>query len=179
MATPSREWVLGDVGGLRMRVIPQALVGSLGLLAVLFIIGSMVLGLGTIPAAIGALLGVCIHWFSELWHNLGHAWAARRTGWPMTGVRFGVFGVLAQSLYPPDEPELPGRVHITRALGGPAASAMLALICGALAWATAGSGLPGWLALFAFAINLLIYTLMAFLPLPWLDGGTILRWRGK
>ena len=53
-------------------------------------------------ALLGGVIVVILHWFSELVHQLGHAWAARRTGYPMIGIRCGTFGVFATSLYPPD-----------------------------------------------------------------------------
>lgn len=96
----------------------------------------------------------------------------------MTGVR--LWGVLGTSLYPPDEPELPNEVHVARALGGPLASAWLT---GAGALATLLTWPVGGVArmisvLFALE-NLLVFTLGAFLPLPFMetDGTTLLRHR--
>ena len=47
--------------------------------------------------------------FENTLHQFGHAWAARRVGYPMTGLRYR--GVLAASLYPRNEPELPADIQ--------------------------------------------------------------------
>ena len=67
--------------------------------------------------------------------QLGHARAAEQVGYPMEGVH--LWGVLGTSVYPTDEPELPAEVHVERALGGPKASAVLAVAAG-------GVAAPGW-----------------------------------
>ncbi|MBK8049077.1 MAG: hypothetical protein IPK16_19375 [Anaerolineales bacterium] len=93
----------------------------------------------------------------------------------MTGLRF--WGVFSTSLWPADEPELPGRIHITRALGGPIASLLLGVIALAIAWLIGQSaGLAWWLAIFAAFDNLVVLGLGAFLPLGFTDGSTILHW---
>src|SRR5690242_10193969 len=112
-----------------------------------------------------------LHWLSDIVHHLGHAWAARRTGYPMVGVRLS--GVLGSSIYPPDEPPLPAAVHIRRALGGPIASLLLTLVAAAIVLALRSSGgTVWWVALFFFLENLLVFTLQVFLPLGFNDGGT-------
>src|SRR5258706_526147 len=92
----------------------------------------------------GGLLAVALHWLSEIVHHLGHAIAARRTGYPMSGIRLGFLGVLTSSVYPRDEPELPPALHIQRALGGPLASLAIGLVAGALALALHPSGGLAW-----------------------------------
>jgi hypothetical protein len=84
-------------------------------------------------------------------------------------------------VYPRDEPELPGRVHIRRALGGPALSFIVLTIASlaALLIPASTSPLLNALALFVAAINLLIFSVGAFLPLGFTDGSTLLRWCGK
>lgn len=69
----------------------------------------------------GALLGVGVsiagyHAFIQLVHQLGHALAARASGYPMTGIRYDY--IFTYSTYPKDEPPLPPNVHIQRSLGG-------------------------------------------------------------
>jgi len=97
-------------------------------------------------------------------HDVGHNSAARSTGHPMTGTRLGFLLVLGAWLYPADEPELPPEVHIRRALGGPAGSAVFTVIIGILALVLAGTSI-GWMAMVWFLDNLLIFTLGPFLPL--------------
>ncbi len=97
----------------------------------------------------------------------------------MTGIRY--YNLLSASLYPSDEPTLPAKTHIRRALGGPLFSLIMSIITGVLALALRGAegGLIGWLALFAFVVNFAVLTLGAFLPLGFTDGITLLRYWGK
>lgn len=129
-------------------------------------------------AVLGGLTCTLLHYLGELWHNLSHAAAARRTGYPMSGVTF--WTILASSRYPKDEPDLPARIHISRALGGPLGSGLLALALGLLLpifnQLPAVSRLTGF---FFFIDNLLVFTLGALLPLGFNDGGTLVRWWKK
>jgi hypothetical protein len=169
---------LGPVLGLKLIVAPSALVGAGVLWALVGLGAALLLELSPGEALLGSLACVALHWFSEFVHNLGHAWAARRTGHPMTGVYF--WGVLGTSLYPPGEPPLPAEVHVRRALGGPLASSLLTLLAGIVALALRPvDQTPGWVAAFWGLENLLVFTLGAFLPLGFTDGGTLLKWWGK
>jgi hypothetical protein len=94
----------------------------------------------------------------------------------MIGVRF--WGPLSSSLYPANEPPLPGPVHIRRALGGAPFSGLLALVAAALALLLPG-GVVGGLLWFLFAENVLVFSLGALLPLGFTDGSTLLHWWGK
>ncbi len=165
----------GHVGGLDLSLTPSALWSMAAMWIGLSAVGMWLLDFGVWTAILGGLLSVMIHWLSDFWHQYGHAIAARRTGYPMIGLRF--WGIFSTSLWPADEPALPGRFHIRRALGGPIASILL----GALALAIAvllgqRTGLAWWLALFAAADNLLLLGFGAFLPLGFTDGSTILHW---
>ena len=157
---------------------PSAGGGALLLAAAFGLVGRRLFRLSPAEAVAGGVLAAALHFLSELWHQKGHARAATRTGYPMTGVR--LWGVLGTSLYPPDEPELPDEIHVARALGGPRASAGLAgagALVAALAW-PAGGVARMVSSLFALE-NLLVFTLGAFLPMPFMetDGATILRHR--
>jgi hypothetical protein len=171
------EKALGTLAGLQLTLIPAALIGSIGL----YVIVVVVMAVFNIPigsALLGGAVVVVLHWFSELVHQLGHAWAARRTGYPMTGLRFGKLGVLSTCLYPPDEPPLPAKVHIRRALGGPIFSAWLSSIAFIVILLTARSidTLWSFVLWFFFLENLLVLTLQVFIPLGFNDGGTIWHW---
>jgi hypothetical protein len=169
---------LGSLGGLRLSASPSAVVGLLVLLGVLTGVGLLLLDLAWGQAVLFGLLGTLLHFLSELLHQFGHAWAARRTGYPMTGVRF--WTIFGASLYPADEPALPAAVHIRRALGGPPVSLLLALLALPLVLALRDiGGLAWWLALLFFLENLLVFGLGAFLPLGFNDGSTLLYWWGK
>src|SRR5690348_5018426 len=92
--TRSRD--LGNLAGLRLTAAPSAIAGSLILWALLSVIG-VALDLSPVAAVVGGLIAVLLHWLGETVHQLGHAWAARRTGHPMIGVRF--WWVLSASIY--------------------------------------------------------------------------------
>jgi len=98
----------------------------------------------------------------------------------MIGIRLGEWGLLGTSVYPPDEQTLPARIHIRRALGGPTGSLLLSAVAAvtALALRTVGGAL-WWVAVFFFLDNLVVFTLGAFLPLGFTDGGALLQWWGK
>jgi hypothetical protein len=129
-----------------------------------------------IPAGESILIGLVatlLHWTSLLLHHLGHFAAARSTGYPMSGILFGIFGLLGRDLYPVDEPELPPAIHIRRALGGPIVSGVLSVIFFLLLplWSENWY----WLGLFILLENLFLFTLQVFIPLSFNDGGTILE----
>lgn len=158
---------------------------SLSVLPIPFGVGSIVLAIAlylsgvrlpllTNDALIGALIGVVLYWVLVTAHHLGHAWAAARTGYPMTGIEYGRLGLLARSVYPDDEPKLPPRIHIQRALGGPVASGLLAVISFALLILTFEQNpLLDFLLIQALVYNLIL-SVGALAPFPGLDGGTIL-----
>lgn len=173
----ARIYGLGRVAGLQIDATPSAIAGSALLWALLSAAG-VLLGVPPASAVLGGLVAALLHWGSELVHHLGHARAARATGHPMIGVR--LWWVLGMSRYPRDEGDLPASVHIRRALGGPSASLALTLVAAALAVVLRPlGGAIGWVALFFFLDNLLVFTLGAFAPLGFTDGSTLLYWMGR
>ncbi len=175
-----KERSLGTLVGLRLTAIPAALYGSIGLyVIVVLLMAAFSLPIGS--ALLGGLIIVLLHWLSELVHQVGHAWAARRTGYPMTGIRLGALGVFGTSLYPADEPPLPARIHIRRALGGPIFSAWLTSIAFILILLTARNIDAVWsfVLWFFFLENLFVMTLQVFIPLGFNDGGTLWHWLRK
>ena len=166
---------LGSFAGLEILAKPTALIATLALWFIFALIGRKVFKLKPEHALIGGFLATLLHWLGELWHHLGHAQAAKQTGYPMSGVC--AVGPLAASLYPPGEPTLPGSLHIKRALGGPIASGMLALVMMGLTVAARPlGGVPLMAASLSFFENLFIFSLGAFLPLGFTDGSTILHY---
>jgi hypothetical protein len=169
---------LGKLGPLMVSAFPNIVIGFLGLWAILSAVGYFALRFPLIESIVGGLIGTLIHYALDYLHHLGHYLAGKQAGYPMKGIRF--WFLLAQSIYPSDEPELPARIHIQRALGGPAFSAVIAVITGVITWLLMPSGgLPYWLALWAFFESVVFFSLGAFVPLPVLDGGTLLHYWGK
>jgi hypothetical protein len=90
-----------------------------------------------ILVAVGATVFYCV---AQVIHMLGHALAAWLTGYPKRGMWF--LAIFAMSLYPPDEPPLPDRVHIIRSFGGVVAFGLV-LIFAVLLWVSTRSA-PQW-----------------------------------
>ena len=123
------------------------------------------------------LLATTSHWILDVVHQLGHAWAASRTGYPMIGIRF--WWVLSTCLYPSNEPELPKRIHVQRVLGGPVLSLVVLILAAVWTWLVwPPQRMVEWLIAFILVDDLLTFTLGVFLPLGFTDGSTLLRlWR--
>jgi len=168
---------LGQIANLKLSARPSAIFGSL-LLWVGFTVLGWILFATPGNALLFGLLCTLLHWLSNLVHHFGHARAARRTGYPMTGVR--AWFIFGQSLYPQDEPPLPGRIHIRRALGGPITSILLGFLAGVLALLFHPSASLAWWALIVVMLETwLLFGFGAFLPLGFTDGSTLLTWWGK
>jgi hypothetical protein len=163
----------GKTFGLQIDILPVTFLATLllwfGLSAAAFFGIRMPLGEALLLGLIAALL----HWTSVLLHHLGHFIASRTTGYPMSGLLFGMFGILARDLYPADEPELAPAVHIRRALGGPIVSGLLSVILFLLLPLWPGNWY--WVAWFILLENIFLFTLQVFIPLSFNDGGTILQ----
>ena len=169
-----KEYRLGTLAGLKITALPMVIPASLGLWAIMTAVG-MLLNLTFGEALVAGVICVSLHWLSELIHQSGHAWAARHTGYPMSGIRFGTHVIFATALYPPDEPALPAGTHLRRALGGPLISGTLTVVAYILLGAVQMSGATTWqfVAWFFFLENLLVMTLQALIPLGFNDGATI------
>ena len=169
---------LGTIYTLEISITPSAILGFIALWLVMTALGIFFVHLNFVESMVSGLVIACLHYCGELLHQLGHAGAARNTGYPMRGIRF--VHVLGVSLYPKDEPELPGSIHIRRALGGPLISFLVSVIALLILLVAQNvGGMFYWIALCFFLDNLLVFTLGAFLPLSFTDGGTIARYWGK
>jgi hypothetical protein len=168
---------LGRLASLELSARPSAFIGALLLWALFAGLGWLLFATPGAALLFG-LVCTALHWLSELIHHLGHARAARRIGYPMTGVR--LWFIFGQSLYPAEEPPLPGRVHIHRALGGPLASILFGAFAAVLALLVRPAGnFVWWVLVVALLDNWLILGFGAFLPLGFTDGSTLLAWWGK
>ena len=173
---------LFSVLGVKTAITPVSL-ATFGLAALLLAAGAGWGGLtlGTALLAGGlSVLGMAV---SEWLHQMGHAVAARRVGYPMQQLVFT--SILAVSVYPADEPALPARLHIQRALGGFWVNLLIGLFLlpywfflsfegGAGAWAL------GWLAFW----NCAVLGLGALVPIDLpgrltTDGATLRRYWGE
>lgn len=172
------EFRLGKIAGISLTAVPSALAGLLLLWLIFTGVARVALRL-PLPSAAGfGLLAVLGHWISEIWHQLGHALAARQAGYPMEGIR--LWGMLSTSIYPPDEPALPAAIHIRRALGGPLASLAFTFLAALVALLLRSTpGLAFYLAGLLAIENLSLFTLGALIPLGFTDGSTLLAWWGK
>jgi len=170
---------LGVFFGLKHTAFPSTFFATGILWGALAVLGFWLFDLSLAEAIFGGLAAALLHWVGEFCHQLGHAYAARRVGYPMQGVELRWW--LGRSVYPPDEPELPAQVHIRRALGGAPASLVLTLIAGVITWGVRETGGAAyWVAFFFFLENLFVFTLGAFLPLGFTDGSTLLRyWKSR
>ena len=176
----ANEYKIGRILGLTLRVEPKFFAGTIVLWLVLGGVGLWLLELTFIQAVLVGLVTTLLYWVSDIVHHLGHAYAARRTGHPMVGIRLGTYMLLGTSLYPDDEGQLPGAIHIRRALGGPLVSLLLAIAAGifALLFYPVGE-IIGRIAFFVSLINLLVFAFGAFMPLGFTDGSTLLEWIKK
>jgi len=174
-----KSFALGKVAGLHLTAHPSVIPAALVMWVVLSVVAIAILKFSPVEGIIGGFVAVVLHFLSELVHQLGHAYAARRTGYPMIGVRYWM--VLGASIYPKDEGDLPAAIHIRRALGGAPASLLFTLVAGLIVFLLQPmmGGLLWWLAVFLFLDNLFVFTLGAFLPLGFTDGSTLLHWWGK
>lgn len=171
---------VGRIAGLDVSFTQFSVVSLLALWVLLCGVGFFFLQLPPLQSIFAGLVALVLHVLSAFVHQFGHAWAARRVGHPMTGVRF--WFVLSASRYPRDEPELPASVHIRRALGGPLWSFGAAAVGGVLVLVAAlirAEGLALDLTLFFFLDNLIVFAIGALVPLGFDDGSTILNWWRK
>lgn len=174
----NRTYRLGRLLGLTITADTSAFLAALVFWAVIAVIGKNSLGLTGPDVVVGGGLLVLLHYGSGLVHQLGHAIAAAQTRHEMTGIHFWL--LLTRSIYPANEPPLPGRVHIQRAKGGPTASAIASAVLAVLTLLLIPvGGLVLEIVAFIFLDNLLFFTLGSFLPFSFTDGGTFKEWRGK
>jgi hypothetical protein len=164
---------IGKLFGLQISFIPLLFAG-IGLIWIaLSLAGYFVFDIPLGESILLGFFGMLLHYVSELIHCLGHAVAAKSTGYPMTGIQLGFLGIFARTVYPKDEPELPASIHIRRALGGPIINLILSILLFVILPIWYGNWY--WLGLFIFLDNLFVYTLQVFLPVGFNDGSTILN----
>lgn len=167
---------LGEIWGIAVTVDSSALMGSVFLWLAHTALALLLLKAPLTEALVAGFLAVPLFWFGDFVHQLGHAWVGRRVGYPMKEIRFR--GFLIVTPYPSNEPKLPARLHIRRALGGPPVSLALSVVALVIVL-IARNALTGpfWvLSILFFIQNFFIFFLGAFLPLGFTDGSTLLRY---
>jgi hypothetical protein len=164
---------LGKLFGLQIDILPLTFTGMLILWIGFGTIAFFGIGIPISESILMGWIAALLHFTFEFIHTLGHAFAAKRTGYPMKGIQFGLLAIFAMTLYPKDEPVLPGYIHIRRALGGPIFNSLLSVIFFLILPLWRGNWF--WLGLFALLENIFVFTLQVFLPLGFNDGSTILR----
>lgn len=169
------EIQLGSIAGLRVSARPSFFATRLLLLTALVLTGRFIFKLSRPKAVLGALIASVLDPIIILIHQLGHAWAAKRTGWPMIGISF--WSLFSTCIYPSDEPELSASVHLRRAVGGPVASFLNGLIIGIPAlWLLPRKGVARLLALFWVIDACVVRSLLALGPVSWSDGPPVRYW---
>jgi hypothetical protein len=177
-------WRLGNIFGLEVSVAPGAVAAWLLVAGAAVLAAAWLRSLAPGTAFWAGVSAASLLFASEFFHQLGHALAARRTGYPMQGVHY--FGLFAASVYPAGEPPPPGRVHAWRALGGFWVNLLLGAALLPLArylWPI--SPVWGFVAAFGVFVNGVVLGLGALVPLRLpggglTDGGMLLAlWRAR
>ena len=169
-----RELRLGRAAGLDLSASLSAVLASLAALALLWAAGLRLLGLDAAASVFFALVAGALHWTFAMAHHLGHAWAARRVGYPMTGIR--LWALWGMDLYPADEPPLPAAIHIRRAVAGPLTSLALMIVFGVMTLAVRPlDGMISLLTAWCWLDNLIL-TVAGLLPVGFTDADTLLYW---
>jgi hypothetical protein len=176
----ANNYKIGMLVGLRLSVEPAFFIGTLILWVILIGVGVLALNLPFSQAIILGLVAALLYWGAYIVHQLGHAYAAHQSGYPMIGIRMGTYLFFGSSLYPQNEVPLPAQIHIRRALGGPIGSFIFAIVTGIIALVLRPfGGVIWWLVIFLFLTNLVVFTLGSLLPLGFTDGSTLLEWWGE
>jgi hypothetical protein len=181
-----RSITLFTLFGVKTTISPLGLLSFLVSIPVLGWIAAWQFFFNFGEAWLAGLLTALVLVASEWLHQMSHARAAHDAGPPMIGIHFLPLFCFSTCLYPKDEPPLPPRLHVQRALGGFWVSLLIGLLLAPLAfflWIK--GGVSGWVLGVAAFWNVFVLGLGALLPvdIPGVfttDGGTLLRlWRER
>jgi Zn-dependent protease len=111
---------------------------------------------------------------SEWCHNLAHLVASNLIGQPMDQflVQFGMPRCIYHEI---NDIEVSPRQHVIRSLGGPLINLILLPVSGFFKRVTNPDSILGETANLAYQTNLFL-SLVSLLPIPWIDGGPLLKW---
>lgn len=111
---------------------------------------------------------------SEWCHNLAHVATARAVRKPVDAVRI-LFGMPILLYDQPEHPSVTPRQHIIRSAGGPACNAVLWLICKIFQRSVPLGSPTSEIVNTAAGMNAFLVS-ASLVPVPFLDGGPILKW---
>jgi Zn-dependent protease len=111
---------------------------------------------------------------SEWCHNLAHVAAARSVGKPVDAVRI-LFGMPILLYDQPEHPSVTPRQHIIRSSGGPICNTVLWLICKIFQRSVPAGSPTREIVNTATGMNAFLVS-ASLVPVPFLDGGPILKW---
>lgn len=111
---------------------------------------------------------------SEWCHNLAHAAAAQSVGHPTDAIRVNL-GMPLLVYYDVEDPNVAPRHHLVRALGGPLVNALIWGSAFLLRRFTRDGSVARDVADAAVHMNAFL-CLVGMLPIPYLDGGAVLKW---
>ncbi|MFP4321024.1 MAG: hypothetical protein ACLFTK_01075 [Anaerolineales bacterium] len=175
-----RSFGVTEFFGPRLEIRPSVLVAMLLTWVGVGLFAGLVLNYALNWAVLAGLAVVLIHWSSLLYHHLGHHRAAAKTSFSLQAIDFWWW--LATDLYYVSPDEVPVRVHMKRALGGPFASLSFSLLWGVAAlflYFIIGDFF--YLAIFGWFLNLFGFTLLALVPFKLFgresDGYTLRKYR--
>lgn len=169
------ETLLGSIAGLPVTARASFFPVRLAFTFILALVARLVFKLSGRKALFFALVAGVLDPLIVLMHQLGHAWAARNVGWPMSGI--SLWSLFSTCYYPADEPELPPEVHLRRAIGGPLVSFFNGLFVGLVGLRLfPRKGVGRLLAQFYMVNASVVRSIMALGPVSFSDGPTIRYW---
>ncbi|MGH3492802.1 MAG: site-2 protease family protein, partial [Sciscionella sp.] len=170
-ASGARGLLLFRIRAVPVLLAPSWWIGSAVIAAFyLPLVGRILPGSGLGTALVLAISFALLLGLSVLAHELGHCIVALRMGIDVRRLRLFLLGGITEMTLSPRKPRQEGLV----AAAGPAVSALLAVLFGAL-WLVLPSGTAGWLLIGECAVANLAVAVFNVLPGLPLDGGRMLR----
>lgn len=169
--------------GMSIRVRNQIYTVYAAVWLILTLFAVIVLDLSLIKALVGALVCVIFHIAALMVHHLGHFYAGKSVGYPMS--HMVMWGLLGTDRYPKDEPPLSAAIHRRRAIGGPLANLLLSIPVALLVVLLYPESKleVQWVLVFCLVNTFIIFMLGSFAPLKWMgietDGDVLLKYWGQ
>jgi hypothetical protein len=179
-----KTFTLFAVFGVKVTMSAGGVIAFVAAMPLVAWLSTITVQLSFAEAILAGLLGAVVIFLSDLLHQFGHAYVARRLGYPMRGIHF--HSILSASVYPPDEPPLPRHIHVKRALGGFWVNILIGLFLLPYAFFLSfEGGATGFVTMFSALYNFVILGLGALFPIdiPGVftnDGGALYNyWRAS